>query len=130
MHRSREEQLAPSSLGAFHLQPGAIRQKSEQASPSADTVQGRALQSSQPGAGRQIEGRSTLDWICWQTFMRHLERAVSHQDICSANLCSHCGKESCWSPINLKMGSVKSLLLVPISLLVDICGSVSHSRED
>lgn len=97
-----ESGLAPIQRGAAcSIQPRGFpsaawrrQTEEEQASPSADTAQGRAFQSSQPGTGRQIEGRSILAWICRQTRVRHLEGAASHQDICSANLTATVGKKA------------------------------------
>lgn len=57
--------------------------------------------------------------LCRQTFMGCLLGAVSKT---SALQLSVAAGESCWSHVNLRMGSVGSCQ-------VDICGSVIHSRQ-
>ena len=87
------------------------------------TWRDRPFQSPERWGEAKLEGGSAPGLLCRQTFMGRLWEHFHRTSALQPSDCCCWGRESCWSCVNLKMGSVGSCQM-------DICDSLSHSRQD
>lgn len=113
-HRSRPKQLAPANLTAPHLQPGVVKRSAGpqhlRGQKHMGCREGRRFQSPEPGVRRQSwKGGQSLHCFVskhsWDTSWEQFHTKTSALQISD---CCCCGRESCWSYVNLKMGGVGS----------------------
>lgn len=123
-HRPRLEQLVSASLGDPHPQPGAMGQ--EDRPPASQGQKGtvcrgsRCFQSPEPAKRQSWKEGQPL-----RCFVGKHSREASWEQFhtkTSALQCCCCWRESCWSYVNLKLGSLRNCQM-------RICGSLIHSRQ-